>query len=158
MYVENKYYKILESSKYDDIETIRRNYKRIIFINHPDRGGDEDFAKEVNIAWKVIKENHIQQKRQSTNQKNNKGSKGKHTKNNSNKTSNTTNKQKTKTKKSYSKNNKQSKCNSKYDKSNEDIELLCIGVVFIGIGLFLLSICWPFGIIYFYLLYKYLSS
>ena len=155
MYIQNKYYKILNSSKYDDIETIKRNYKQIIFDIHPDRGGSEELAKEVNIAWKIIKKYHIQQTKHSNKQETNNGTK--HT-NTGNKTRNTTNKQKTKTKKSYSKNNEQSKCNSKYDKSNEDIELLCIGVVFIGIGLFLLSICWPIGIIYFYLLYKYLSS
>lgn len=156
MYIQNKYYKILNSSKYDDIETIKRNYKQIIFDNHPDKGGDEELAKEVNIAWEIIKKYHIQQTKHSNKQETNNGTK--HT-NTGNKTSNTTNKQKTNTNKSYSKNNGQSsKCNSKYNKSNEDIELLCIGVVFIGIGLFLLSICWPIGIIYFYGLYKYLSS
>ena len=186
MYVQEKYYKILESTKYDDIETIKRNYKQIIFYNHPDRGGDENFAKEVNMAWEIIKKHHIQQKRQSTNQKTNKDSKGKHTKNNSNKTRKTTNKHKnsskkhkTKTKKSYSKNKRRcSKCGSEYehydvyctqfgqkirhkkdkDNNNEDIELLCIGVVIIGVGLLLLSLCWPIGIIYFYLLYKYITG
>lgn len=71
MYVQEKYYKILESTKYDDIETIGRNYKQIIFDNHPDRGGDENFAKEVNVAWEIIKKHHIQQTRQSNNQKTN---------------------------------------------------------------------------------------
>ena len=184
MYVQEKYYKILESTKYDDIETIRRNYKRIIFIHHPDRGGDENFAKEVNIAWEIIKKYHIQQKRQSTNQKTNNGSKWKHTKNTSNKTKNTTNKHenssrkhKTNTKKSHNRNNGRcSRCNSRYetddvyctqcgmkinhwkdnnDNNNETIELLCIGVALIGIGLLFLSLCWPLGIIYFYLLYRY---
>ena len=186
MYVQNKYYKILESSKYDDIESIKMNYKRIIFENHPDRGGDENFAKEVNFAWEIIKKHHVQQTRQSNNQKTNKNSNGKHTKNTTNKTKNTTNKHKnssrkhkTNTKKSYDENNGRcSRCNSKYEKediyctqcgekikhknynsnNNEDIELLCIGVVLIAVGLFLLSLCWPIGIIYFYLLYKYLFS
>ena len=186
MYVQEKYYKILESTKYDDIETIKRNYKQIIFYNHPDRGGDENFAKEVNMAWEIIKKYHIQQNRQSNNYKTNKSSKRKHSKNTTNKTKNTTNKHqkssrkdKTNTKKSYDKNNRRcSRCNSKYEKgdvyctqcgqkiyhkkntpnNNEDIELLCIGVVIIGVGLLLLSLCWPIGIIYFYLLYKYIAS
>lgn len=179
MYVQNRYYKILQSSRYDDLESIKSNYKRIIFDNHPDRGGDEDFTKEVNIAWEIIRKYHIQQNRQSDNHKTNNGTKEKHTKNNSNKTRNTTYKHgnssknnKTNTKKSNNENNRRcSRCNSKYEKNdaycnqcgkkihnNDDIVLFCIGVVLVGIGLSLLSFFWPLGIIYFYLLYKYSSS
>lgn len=148
MYIQNKYYKILNSSKYDDIETIKRNYKQIIFDNHPDKGGDEELAKEVNIAWEIIKKHHIKQTRHINKQKTKGGSNEKQTKNTTHKTKKTTNKHQ-----DSSQNNKTSTKNN-----NEDIELLCIGVVFIGIGLFLLSVCWPIGIIYFYGLYKYLSS
>ena len=42
-------------------------------------------------------------------------------------------------------------------KSGELSIITGIGVVIIGVGLLLLSIFWPIGIIYFYLLYKYLS-
>ena len=148
MYIQNKYYKILNSSKYDDIETIKRNYKQIIFDIHPDRGGSEELAKEVNIAWEIIKKHHIKQTRHINKQKTKGGSNEKQTKNTTHKTKKTTNKHQ-----DSSQNNKTSTKNN-----NEDIELLCIGVVFIGIGLFLLSVCWPIGIIYFYGLYKYLSS
>ena len=148
MYIQNKYYKILNSSKYDDIETIKRNYKKIIFDNHPDRGGSEELAKEVNIAWEIIKKHHIKQTRHINKQKTKGCSNEKQTKNTTHKTKKTTNKHQ-----NSSQNNKTSTKNN-----NEDIELLCIGVVFIGIGLFLLSVCWPIGIIYFYGLYKYLSS
>ena len=183
MYVQNKYYKILELSKYDDIESIKMNYKRIIFENHPDRGGDENFAKEVNFAWEIIKKHHVQQTRQSNNQKTNKSSKGKHTKNttnkNKNKTKNSSKNNKSKTKKNYSKNKGRcSRYNSEYepydvycyqcghkihckeDNSNdgETAGIVCVGVIVVGIGILFLSLCWPFGIIYFYLLYKYLSS
>lgn len=191
MYVQEKYYKILESTKYDDIETIKRNYKQIIFYNHPDRGGDENFAKEVNMAWNVIKENHVQQTRPSSKQKTNNKSTNTH-KNNSK-----TSKQKTKNnKKSNAKSNKKStnykkenkerhknnrkcsNCGSQYDKKdvyctqcgqkrfkkdnsndNEDTaSLLCVGVIVIGIGLLLFSLCWPFGILYFYAIYKFISD
>ena len=191
MYVQNKYYKILQSSKYDDMESIKMNYKRIIFENHPDRGGSEDFAKEVNMAWEIIKKHHIQQPRPSSKQKTNNKSTNTH------KNKNKASKQKTKTnKKSNAKSNKKStnykkenkerhknnrkcsNCGSQYEENdvfcdqcghkihhktntshnNEDAELICIGVVIIGVGLLLLSLCWPIGIIYFYLLYKYITS
>ena len=148
MYIQKKYYRILNSSKYDDIESIKRNYKKIIFDIHPDRGGDAELAKEVNIAWEIIKKHHIKQTRHINKQKTKGGSNEKQTKNTTHKTKKTTNKHQ-----DSSQNNKTSTKNN-----NEDIELLCIGVVFIGIGLFLLSVCWPIGIIYFYGLYKYLSS
>lgn len=189
MYVQNKYYKILQSSKYDDMESIKMNYKRIIFENHPDRGGSEDFAKEVNMAWEIIKKHHIQQPRPSSKQKTNNKSTNTH------KNKNKASKQKTKTnKKSNAKSNKKStnykkenkerhknnrkcsNCGSQYEendvfcdqcghkihrKKDNDGELagmLCAGIIVIGIGLLLLSLCWPFGIIYFYVFYKFISD
>ena len=166
------------------------NYKRIIFENHPDRGGSEDFAKEVNMAWEIIKKHHIQQPRPSSKQKTNNKSTNTH------KNKSKTSKQKTKyNKKSNAKSNKKStnykkenkerhknnrkcsNCGSQYDDENdvyctqcgqkrykkdnsndtdETVGLLCVGVIVVGIGLLLFSLCWPFGILYCYAIYKFI--
>ena len=50
------------------------------------------------------------------------------------------------------------KIHRKKDNDGETAGIVCVGVIVVGIGILFLSLCWPFGIIYFYLLYKYLSS
>jgi len=44
-----------ESPSIDDIQV---RWKQLIFKNHPDRGGDEDFAKRINSAWTVLKSSY----------------------------------------------------------------------------------------------------
>ena len=182
MYIKTEYYSILNSKRTDTLSVIKKNYKNLVKIYHPDVGGDEEYFKKINLAMDIINEFH----EENTNTNNFKSN---NAKNNTKKNYNTnkTNSKSTNYKKStyktnkesYDKNNgKCSRCNSKYEKediyctqcgqkiyhkkntpnNNEDIELLCVGVVLIGIGLLLLSLFWPIGIIYFYLLYKYLTS
>ena len=188
MYIKNEYYSILNSKRTDTLSVIKRNYKNLCLKHHPDVGGDEEYFKKINLAMDIIDEFHEENiysdNFKSTDSKNN--SKKKSNTNKSNKKSTNSNKEKNKTKNKQNKQNngyknsskKCSNCGSQYDENdvfcdqcgrkihrkkdksnnNEDIELLCIGVVLITIGLFLLSICWPFGIIYFYILYKYIFS
>lgn len=183
MYIKTEYYSILNSKRTDTLSVIKKNYRNLAKIHHPDVGGDEEYFKKINLAMDIINEFHEEnintENFKSTNTKNN-------TKKNYN--SNKTNRKSTNYKKSTYKTNKKShdknngrcsRCNSKYEKediyctqcgqkihhkkdtSNDNVEiagLLCVGIIVVGIGLLLFSLCWPLGIIYFYLLYKYLSS
>ncbi len=187
MYIKNEYYSILNSKRTDTLSVIKKNYRNLAKIHHPDVGGDEEYFKKINLAMDIINEFHEETSNtsnfKSTNSKNN--SKKNYNSNKTNRKSTNyrnTNKDnhKTKNKSNGHKNNssKCSRCGSQFDEndvyctqcgqkrykkdnSNDNGEtagLLCVGVIVVAIGLLLFSLCWPFGILYFYLLYKYLSS
>jgi hypothetical protein len=144
----------LESSKYDDLETIKNNYKRIIFLHHPDRGGDENMAKEINIAWEIIKKYHIQETRQSNSRKTDNNEK-------KNKSTNTSRNKKQHNTSTKTKNNKYDKPKYQKKAKNDDSEtmgLIIVAIIVIGVGLLFLSLCWPIAILYFYALYKFNSD
>ena len=180
MYIKQEYYDVLNSSRTDSLDKIKKNYKNLCLMYHPDVGGSEDYMKEINLAMDIINEFHEEtiNTNKSTNSKNNtkKNYNGNKTNNKSTNYKNSTKSTYKTSTKSYNKNGRCSRCNSKYEKNdiyctqcgqklrykkdnnNEDIELLCIGVGLIAIGLVLLYLFWPIGITYFYILYKFLSS
>lgn len=180
MYIKTEYYSILNSKRTDTLSVIKNNYKNLVKIHHPDVGGDEEYFKKINLAMDIINEFH----EETTNTNNFKST---NTKNNTKKNYNSskTNRKSTNYKKSTNKTNKKSynngrcsKCNSKYEKediyctqcghkirhkkdnsnNNGDIELFCVGIVVVSIGLLLFSLCWPFGILYCYAIYKFISD
>lgn len=40
------------------LDEIEQQWKRLIFQNHPDRGGDEYFAKRINSAWTFLQHSY----------------------------------------------------------------------------------------------------
>jgi len=54
MNINKNYYLILESDKLSELNIIKKNYYKLSFKHHPDRGGDQDFFDEVTEAWSVI--------------------------------------------------------------------------------------------------------
>ncbi len=42
------------------LEQIQQQWKRLIFKNHPDRGGDESLAKRMNFAWTFLQQSYSQ--------------------------------------------------------------------------------------------------
>ena len=187
MYIKTEYYSILNSKRTDTLSVIKKNYKNLAKIHHPDVGGDEEYFKKINLAMDIINEFHEENINtgnfKSTNGKNK--TKKNYNSNKSNKKSTTSNKEKNKTNNKQNKQNngyknnsrKCSRCGSKYDDENdvfcdqcghkihrkkansndgEVAGMLCAGVIVVGIGLLLFSLCWPFGILYFYAIYKFI--
>ena len=54
MNINKNYYLILGSDKLSELNTIKKNYYKLSFKYHPDRGGDQDFFDEITEAWSVI--------------------------------------------------------------------------------------------------------
>ena len=186
MYIKQEYYDILGSSRMDSLDDIRKRYKKLALKHHPDVGGSEEHFKKINLAMDIIDEFHEENIHsnnfKSTDSKNN--TKKKSNANKSNKKSTTGNKKRNKTNNKQNKQNngyknnsrKCSNCGSLYgendvfcdqcghkihrkkDNDGEIAGMLCAGIIVIGIGLLLLSLCWPFGIIYFYVFYKFISD
>jgi curved DNA-binding protein CbpA len=46
--------KILELNETASAEEIRLNYKRLMMKHHPDRGGDQEAAKLINVAYEFL--------------------------------------------------------------------------------------------------------
>lgn len=187
MHIKQEYYDVLNSSRTDSLDKIKENYKTLCLKYHPDVGGSEDYMKEINLAMDIINEFHKETTNtnnfKSTNGKNNakKNYNGNKTNGKSPNYKNTNkDNHKTKNKSNGHKNNssKCSRCGSRFDEndvyctqcgqkrykkdnSNDNGDtagLLCVGVIVVGIGLLLLSLCWPFGILYFYAIYKFISD
>lgn len=52
--VDNKkLYEILEVDPKASDSEIRSNYKKLVLKHHPDKGGDPDLIKEINLAYEV---------------------------------------------------------------------------------------------------------
>ena len=47
--------KVLPSSKLEDI---KKAYRELVKIHHPDKGGDAKKMLEINAAWEILKKNH----------------------------------------------------------------------------------------------------
>lgn len=48
------YYTILGVCKTSTTEEIKKAYKKLVLINHPDRGGDSDCFKQINEAYQIL--------------------------------------------------------------------------------------------------------
>ena len=48
------YYKILKLNKNDNLDKLKKNYKKLIIINHPDRGGCIEKFKEITEAYSIL--------------------------------------------------------------------------------------------------------
>ena len=51
------HYKTLGLSNFSPITDIRRSYRKLALIHHPDRGGDADRMKEINEAYDTLMKN-----------------------------------------------------------------------------------------------------
>jgi DnaJ homolog subfamily A member 2 len=52
--VDNKkLYELLEVDPKASEQQIRSSYKKLVLKHHPDRGGDPDKIKEINVAYEV---------------------------------------------------------------------------------------------------------
>ncbi len=47
----NDWYKILNVSKNASFDEIKFAYKKLILLNHPDKGGDEEKFKKIQEAY-----------------------------------------------------------------------------------------------------------
>jgi DnaJ-class molecular chaperone len=47
-------YELLNSNKSDDLNTIKKNYKKLVKIHHPDKGGDNEYFKKITKAFEIL--------------------------------------------------------------------------------------------------------
>ena len=51
-------YQILKIHPNAKLEEIKKAYRKLVKIHHPDKGGDSAFMLEVNSAWEILKKKH----------------------------------------------------------------------------------------------------
>ena len=51
-------YKILKVHPMTKLEEIKKAYRKLVKIHHPDKGGDPDVMLEINSAWEMLKKKH----------------------------------------------------------------------------------------------------
>ena len=51
-------YQILQVHPSAKLDEIKKAYRKLVKIHHPDKGGDSALMLEVNSAWKILKEKH----------------------------------------------------------------------------------------------------
>jgi len=51
-------YQILKVHPSAKIEEIKKAYRKLVKIHHPDKGGDSEVMLEVNSAWEILKKKH----------------------------------------------------------------------------------------------------
>ena len=61
-------YKILKVHPNADLEEIKKAYRKLVKIHHPDKGGDSQVMLEINSAWEILK---IKNKKLNLNEVNN---------------------------------------------------------------------------------------
>ena len=54
LFEEENLYKILEVPRFATTEEIKRQYRHLVKIHHPDRGGDEELFLKINEAYKIL--------------------------------------------------------------------------------------------------------
>ena len=51
-------YQILKVHPSAKLEEIKKAYRKLVKIHHPDKGGDSAIMLEVNSAWEILKKRH----------------------------------------------------------------------------------------------------
>ena len=51
-------YQILKVHPSAKLEEIKKAYRKLVKIHHPDKGGDSELMLEVNSAWEILKKKH----------------------------------------------------------------------------------------------------
>ena len=51
-------YQILKVDPSAKLEEIKKAYRKLVKIHHPDKGGDSAVMLEINSAWEILKKNH----------------------------------------------------------------------------------------------------
>ena len=51
-------YEILKVNPSTKLEDIKKAYRKLVKIHHPDKGGDSAVMLEVNSAWEILKKKH----------------------------------------------------------------------------------------------------
>ena len=51
-------YQILNVHPSAKLEEIKKAYRKLVKIHHPDKGGDSAVMLEINSAWEILKKNH----------------------------------------------------------------------------------------------------
>ena len=51
-------YQILKVHPSAKLEEIKKAYRKLVKIHHPDKGGDANSMLEINAAWEKIKRKH----------------------------------------------------------------------------------------------------
>ena len=52
------YYELLGIAKSASPEDIKKAYRELVKIHHPDKGGDAELILEINGAWEILKKRH----------------------------------------------------------------------------------------------------
>ena len=56
--MSNDPYQILKVDPSATLEDIKKAYRKLVKIHHPDKGGDSAVMLEVNAAWEILKKKH----------------------------------------------------------------------------------------------------
>ena len=56
--MSNDPYQILKVHASSQIEDIKKAYRKLVKIHHPDKGGDPKIMLEINSAWEILKKKH----------------------------------------------------------------------------------------------------
>ena len=56
--MSNDPYKVLKILPSAKLEEIKKAYRELVKIHHPDKGGDAKIILEINAAWEIIKKDH----------------------------------------------------------------------------------------------------
>ena len=56
--MSNDPYKILKIDPSAKLEEIKKAYRELVKIHHPDKGGDAKVILEINAAWEILKKKH----------------------------------------------------------------------------------------------------
>ena len=51
-------YQILKVQPSAKLEEIKKAYRKLVKIHHPDKGGDSAVMLEINSAWEILKKKH----------------------------------------------------------------------------------------------------
>ena len=51
-------YQILKVNPNSKLEDIKKAYRDLVKIHHPDKGGDAKVILEINAAWEILKKEH----------------------------------------------------------------------------------------------------
>ena len=56
--MNNDPYQILKVHPNANLEDIKKAYRKLVKIHHPDKGGDKQIMLEINSAWEILKSKH----------------------------------------------------------------------------------------------------